>query len=552
MRFVPRSSFLVPRWVRERAKGVTTRFCSSRGTRNEERGTVLLLLLLPAAAAAQSPAGDSAWARGDYPAARAAYEASLHDNPGYVRALYRLGILAAWDGKLDSALALLRDAREMEPDEPDVRFQQATVLSWKGKYGTSLIQWDSLLQQHPDRRDAAHGRARTLAWAGRMKEADQAYAQLYRGDATDLDALAGRAQVAAWRGDLSRAVQYYQDVLKENPEHVGALVGLAQVRQWQGRPAEAESYVSKALAVAPADRTALEAQRAIRALRRPRLDLTIGWSHDSDRNTLWWQEAGTSLIVANGLRAFASAGIAEASDPARNGTRLSGETGLTLDRGQVSLTGALGARRLSSDGAASRGLATWRASSRLRLAPGAGIGLGYSHYSFDETALLLGRDLNVDELSFDADAEPRPGLSVGGGVGTAWLSDDNQRRWALLGITQRVAGLFTIGAFGRVLSYDQRGAGYFAPDRFTVGEVRGSYTYGLRQWALRLSGGLGAQQVGKGSSSQTEWHTEARASRRWSVDNEVALSGGISNSAESSTTGAFRYYTAALTVRLGL
>jgi hypothetical protein len=40
--------------------------------------------------------------------------------------------------------------------------------------------------------------------------------------------------------------------------------------------------------------------------------------------------------------------------------------------------------------------------------------------------------------------------------------------------------------------------------------------------------------------------------RRFGVINEVALSGGISNAAVSSTTGAFRYYTAQLTARIGL
>jgi tetratricopeptide (TPR) repeat protein len=514
-------------------------------------GMTLLGLALSARLSAQVAAGDSAWTRERYGAARVAYEAELRDNPRSVRSLYRLAVLNAWDGNLDSSLALLRAARAVEPEDPDVRQQQATVLSWQGKFGASLVLWDSLLAQHPQRREAAQGRARTLAWAGRLKEAERAYATLYRSDTTDVDALVGRAQVAGWSGDLGHAAEYYRQALAQNPDHVGALVGLAQVRQWQGRPAEAEQQVNRALAVAPTDRSALEAQRAIRALRRPRLDLTLGWSRDSDRNILWWQSAATSLLLANGVRGFASAGVAEASDPFRNATRVSGEAGFTLDRGRMSLTGALGARNLSSDAAADRTLATWRASTRVRFAPAAGMGLGYSHYSFDETALLIGRDLDVDELSLDGDIEPRPGLSVSAAVGTAWFSDNNQRRSALLVVTQRL-GHFTVGAFGRVMGNEKRGIGYFAPDRFLVGEARGSYTYGIRRWALRLAGGLGAQQVARSGSAQSEWHLDASVSRRWSLDNEVALSGGISNSAESSTTGAFRYYTAALTVRLGL
>jgi len=549
---VPRSAFPVPRWLALPAQAARTHR-KKRGTRNGERGTLLLALaLLASPAAAQVPAGDSAWRTGDYATARTRYEAGLREEPGSVRALYRLGILLAWDGKLDSSLALLRYARVIEPDEPDVRLQEATVLSWKGQYRASVIRFDSLLAEFPDRRDAAYGRARALSWAGQMKEADSAYAALAASDPGDVEAIAGRGQVAAWQGDYPKAAEYYREVLEKNPEHVGALVGLAQVRQWQGRPAEAEQQLSRALAVSPNDRSALEAQRSIRAIRRPRLEVTLGWSHDSDKNTFWWQSIGTSVLLANGVRGFASAGAAEASDPVRDGTRLSGEAGLSLDHGNMNLTGALGARSLSSEAAADRTLGTWRTAASYRFAPGAGAGIGYSHYSFDETALLLGSDLDIDEISLDGDIEPRPGLSVGGGLATGWLSDDNQRRSAVLAITQRVARRFTLGLFGRALGYDNPGTGYFAPDRFLLGETRGSFTYGDRRWEGRISGGLGLQQIGKGAGAQSEWHAEVRGTRRWSVDNEVALSAGFTNSAESSTTGAFRYYTAALTVRLGL
>ncbi len=515
-------------------------------------GTTLLLSVYSNQLRAQTQSADSAWAAGDYQTARERYHAALIQDPGSVRALYRLGILLGWDGKLDSSLTLLRYARIVEPDEPDVRLQEATVLSWKGDFKSSLAKWDSLIALAPDRRDAQYGMARTLSWAGRMKEADSAYAELSRRDPADMDAIAGRGQVAAWQGDYSKAVQYYQEVLVNDPENVNALVGLAQVRQWQGRPQEAEQQIAKAIAVEPTNRTAIEAQRSIRAIRRPKLNLELGWSHDSDKNTLWWQNLGASVLLASGIRGFASAGVAQATDPVRDGSRLSGEAGVSFDYGNLNLTGALGARRLSSDGFDSRTAGTWRTAASYRFAPNAGAGIGYAHYSFDETALLLGRDLDIDEVSIDGDIEPRPGLSIGAGLAKGWLSDDNNRSSAVLAVTQRVARRFTFGLFGRALGYHDRGIGYFAPDRFLLGEGRGSFTYGVRRWEARLSGGLGVQQIGNGSAAQSEWHAEVRGARRWSIDNEVALSGGVSNSAESSTTGAFRYYTAALTVRLGL
>lgn len=514
--------------------------------------SILLFICPSSSLKAQTQSADSAWAIGDYPTARARYQAALTQDPGSVRSLYRLSILLAWDGKLDSSLTLLRYARIAEPEEPDVRFQQATVLSWKGDFRAALSKWDSLIALAPERRDARYGKAQALSWAGRMKEADSVYAALAESDRSDMNANAGRGQVAAWSGDYAKAAEYYQDVLARDPENVNALVGLAQVRQWQGRPAEAEPLVAKAIAIAPTDRSAVEAQRSIRAIRRPKLNLELGWSHDSDKNTLWWQTVGASMLLTSGVRGFASAGVAEATDPLREGTRLSAEAGASIDQGNVNLTGALGVRSLSSDGFDSRTLGTWRAAASARVTQHAGVGISYSHYSFDETALLLGRDLDIDEVSVDGDIEPRPGLSIGAGLGKGWLSDDNQRSSAILAVTQRVARRFTVGLLGRALGYDDPGIGYFAPDRFLLGEGRGAFTYGVRRWEARISGGLGLQQIGKGSTAQSEWHAEVRGARRWSIDNEVALSAGISNSAESSTTGAFRYYTATLTVRLGL
>ncbi|MEO8637206.1 MAG: tetratricopeptide repeat protein [Gemmatimonadales bacterium] len=517
------------------------------------RWSALLLAILPALPlAAQIPVADSAWNAGDYHTARIGYEQALHDNPGSVRALYRLAILASWAGQLDSALALLRDAREVEPMDPDVRLEEARVLAWNGQHNASIARYDSLISERLDHHAAELGRAQALAWAGHLREAEQAYVALIEQNPADVDARAGRGQAASWRGDLTGAARYYLEALALQADHVPSLVGLAQVRQWQGRPDEARHYAARAVALAPDDRAALGLQASIRALNRPQLNGQLGWSHDSDRNTLWWQTIGASIGAGNGLRAFGSAGLAEASDPTRTGTRLSGEVGATYNTGNLSFTGAFGARNLAPDSGARRSTATWRASVSDRFAPTAGIGVGYSHYSFDETAFLLTRNLDIDELSLDGDVELHRDLTLGYGGSMAWLSDNNRRHGAVAALTQRIAGRWTAGIYGRILGYDNPGIGYFAPDRFLTGEFRGAFTYGWPRWEAKVSAGLGAQQIGKHGRAQSEWHGEARLARRWAVINEVALSAGVSNSAASSTTGAFRYYTAALSVRLGL
>ncbi|MFN8648209.1 MAG: tetratricopeptide repeat protein [Gemmatimonadales bacterium] len=477
-----------------------------------------LLLLAAPALRAQAATADSLWAAGEYAAARGAYERALHDNPGWVRGLFRLGILAAWDGRLDSALALLRDAREMEPAEPDVRAWEAKVLAWQGRYRDATVRYDSLLAERPDHREARFGRAQAYAWWGRHAEADREF----------------RAMVAADPGDAE------------------ALVALAQLRQWQGRPDEASHYAALALAVAPEDRAARDLQRQARALSRPRVEVVLGFGHDSDDNNTAWQTVTTSLVVADGLRGFAGVGALEASDPVQDGTRVHGEVGATWWRGNLSLTGAVGARRLRSDFGLDRSVATARAALGLRVSPTAGVGVGYARYSFDETAALIGGDIDINDLSADGDVELTRSLSLGVGGGIGWLSDDNRRVSAVVALTQRVAPRLTVGVYGRSLSYRAKGTGYFSPDRFLVAEGRAAWTWAVARWETRLSGGLGVQQVGHGGAAQAEGHLEARVARRWATINEVGLGLGYSHSAISSTTGAFDYYTLVLNLRLGL
>jgi tetratricopeptide (TPR) repeat protein len=485
------------------------------GTRYSVLGT---LVLLASPLAAQTPLADSLWASGAYAAARTQYELSLHDNPGYVRALYRLAILASWDGYLDSALAMLRDAREVEPGDPDVRLWQAKVLAWDGRYPQALVRYDSLITEFPERRDPRFGRAETLAWSGRSTEAEH-----------ELKAL-----------------------VDNDPGDVEALVALGQLRLWQGRLREADSYNNSALRAAPRDRAAIRLQAQVRVLRRPRLEFGFGLIHDSDQNTAWWQTLGSSLFVAPGVRAFASVGAYEAHDPLQDATRLSGEAGATLNRGDASVTAALGVRKLASDLGADRSLGTWRVGASYRLTPTAGTGISYAHYSIDETAFLVGNDLDIDELSLDGDVELRRNLTLGFGGGLGYLSDDNDRRSAVVALTARLTPRASVGVFGRGLWYDFKGPGYFSPDHFLLGEIRGSYTHPIQRWEGKVSGGLGLQDSGTGGNADAEWHADIRIARRWATINEVALSGGVTNSALSSATGAFRYYTAGLSLRLGL
>jgi hypothetical protein len=242
----------------------------------------------------------------------------------------------------------------------------------------------------------------------------------------------------------------------------------------------------------------------------------------------------------------------ETRDPTLDATRVGGEAGVSLALGRIQLSGAAGARRLVPDVADPRTAATYRGRVGYRPAPGFGLSVGYSRAPFDEIASLMERNLDLELLEGGFDARPLAGLSIYAAGSGLWLSDGNSRTGVLGGLTQKLHRRFSVGLFGRTLSYDQRGVGYFSPDRFSVLEATAGYSVETPFWTGSLGGGLGAQQVGKRGSAQSEWHLEGRVGRRWGVGNRVELFGLVTNSAVSSTSGAFRYRSAGLLVRLGL
>ncbi|MDF3053962.1 MAG: hypothetical protein K0S19_2067 [Geminicoccaceae bacterium] len=256
--------------------------------------------------------------------------------------------------------------------------------------------------------------------------------------------------------------------------------------------------------------------------------------------------------VGGGVALFASANALETRDPVRDATRVGAEAGVSLSRGRLVLLGAGGARRLNPEIAPSRTTATYRARVGFRPAPPVGLNLGYSRLPFDEIAGLIERELDMESLEGGIDVKPAAGLTIYAGAGTLWLSDENTRISFAAGLNQKIARKLFVGVFGRTLSYDHRGVGYFSPDRFSVLEGVAGYAHEGREWIAGLSGGLGAQQVGERGVAQTEWHLEGRVGPRWGVGNKIELYGLVTNSAVSSTTGAFRYGSAGLTVRLAL
>ena len=488
----------------------------------------MIHLLLPLlAAAVQLPEAEDAFRRGDQRAARAGYEAVLRQDSTNVRALYRLAVLDSWDGKLQRSLDRFVFLRRLEPSDPDIMVAHARVLAWAGRNVLSELLYDSVLVRAPGRSDA----------------------------------LAGRARAVAWAGDLERAERLWREALDAHPDDAEIVIGLAQTLFWMGKPDLAESYAARARQLAPDDRAARDLLSLVHAAVRPEIATASNYAHDSDDNAFFAQDGSLTTSLGRQLRGTLTAGWRRATDPVRAGSSYGagGYAVAPLGRGTVLRVG-LGVRRLEPEGGIARTPLTAQLGVGFRPASFASLSVAYSRAPFDETALLIERGYNMNGVDLSFDVTPRPGVSVSGGGGAAWLSDaaSNRRLGGVLAVIVAVRRGLDAGVFGRMMGYrvPNPGAGYFAPDRFSVLEARGAYTWRKDRWAVRADGGLGIQQVGAGAPTQSEWHGGLAITRGWSANSELALVGSLTNSAASrsgtATAAGFKYATIGLRLRQGL
>lgn len=399
--------------------------------------------------------------------------------------------------------------------------------------------------------DAAES-ALAVARAGRLDSALALLAQARASDPANPDLQLAEARVMSWTGKRREAIARFDSLLAANPANADAMVGLGYVYHWEGRERAARRQADAALNLDSTNTDARELRSAVRIGARGSATASATWSNDSDRNTNFWQALSLVAPLTDGLRFLGSAGLLEASDPLRDATRVGGEAGLGWTLGRFEMAALAGARRLDPDAGASRTATTYRGSVSWRPDPAVGIGAGYARYPYDEIASLFERDIDIESLEGGFDAHPTSRLLITGGAGVLWLSDGNRRTEGHAAMTQEIGRYLSLGANGRALGYRQAGVGYFSPDRFHLLEATAAVHAGNARWDGRLSGGLGGQQIGRGGNTQTEWHVEGRVGRNWGDGNRIEGFGGVTNSAVSSTTGAFRYRTAGVLLRIAI
>jgi tetratricopeptide (TPR) repeat protein len=462
--------------------------------------------------------GDSAWAKQQFDAARAAYGAFVaRDSTGAPRAVFRLATLRAWENRLDDAIVLYARYRRLEPTDDGGIVAMARALAWRARYDESLGALDSLLRRRPDDREAGVLRPTVLAWAGRLDEAEVEYRRLSAAGVPE--AAKGLARVTGWRGALDRSAVLWRDFLASNADDADAWVGLAQIERWRGRYAEARDALAMALSLRPDDADARQQQAWVVATMATALEPQFALGDDTDGNRQqavqvgvggqvpWWP--GQVRVLAH----YRDATLPSGAGLARGASSGARATVTWLPRGgRWSLRADLGATQVADRTAgvvgAPRVLPLVSARLGRLVTPGVTMGLTAATAPFDETAPLIRN--GVRSHSVEADwAVVLPGrLTWAGLAGLATVTGGDTANRRVLGqstLTWALTRGRTLGLHVRHMGYDRFArVGYFSPQAFTTGEVQAHFELPRDLgWNILADAGIGLQALRIGTGGTT-------------------------------------------------
>ena len=195
------------------------------------------VLLAAAHSHAQTPAAcrldEAQRLMGQSPAPHARIDALLADcaraDPAAWNVVWLQGVNARNQQRLDEALALLRRAHAMAPDEAAPALDLAVVHEWRGEPALAAALYARVLAREPASRPALLGSARTARALGRTREARARYETVLRQHPGDAAALAGLGYVDLDEMRLDAARDRFGSVLGTDPADADAREGLRRL-----------------------------------------------------------------------------------------------------------------------------------------------------------------------------------------------------------------------------------------------------------------------------------------------------------------------------------
>ena len=197
--------------------------------------------------------------------------ARLQKYPGDFVALANLGSSLQTEGRLDEAIAILRQAVAARPDHPGARNNLATALRAAGRPDEAIAEFERVLRSQPNYSDAEYNLATTLLARGRTGEAIGHLEHLLKAQPEDAAALSDLGAAYAMAGRRREAEVVLERSVRLEPGNAQAYFNLGLLAAARGQPAAAVRRFEQALRLDPANKeTAAALAEARAAMARPR------------------------------------------------------------------------------------------------------------------------------------------------------------------------------------------------------------------------------------------------------------------------------------------
>lgn len=435
--------------------------------------------LTPSGAAAQADAADSAWLRGDRASAQRLYAGRLGSDSTDATALYRLAMLAGWQGRRSEGIALLDRLLLLWPADNDARLARARMLSAMGRQGEAEATVDTVLRMEP----------------------------------ASIGGLQLRARFVAFEGDFIESERLWRAVLGAEPGNVETRVGLSQVLRWQGRVDAAAGILEPARDRDDPDlRDELD---RVHDLTQPRAGSRAVYEEDNDGNAISTLALHAATRAAPGTDLRADAWLRSASLGEARAISTRGGTLTLVTRFEPGWTAQAGAGVSTVDGADLDATVGWSLAVGSPRRHRWAATISASRVAHDYTAPMAVNGIRADLVELAVSGRPARDWTVDAAASTGrFLSRrsgvGNGRVAAHVAVAHAVTGAWTLGFQTRGFGFEKDAEdGYFDPDLYGLAALELRWHRDAPHWAATATAVPGLQQVGTQGTPGGAFQAEA-------------------------------------------
>ncbi len=176
--------------------------------------------------------------------AGAIYQQLLTDSPGHADAEHLLGLVRFRNNDVDSAIRLIRDAVEHDPDNPIYHANLGNVLKDAGRLTDAIAAYRRALALRPGYAEIHNNLGFVLQASGMIEEAIGHYRKAITLRPADYRAHYNLGNSLFLIGKSEEAIAAFREAAILNPEFAATWDHLGTVLQRLGRHAEAENVLS--------------------------------------------------------------------------------------------------------------------------------------------------------------------------------------------------------------------------------------------------------------------------------------------------------------------